>query len=75
MEKYVLLSNKFTDHDSKTGRRTPRKKGDVVELTDAQAEAFKDLVEHVDVHKAKAKVVAAEAKADPEPPAKPTEGE
>ncbi len=71
MGKYVLLNNKFAEKDSATGERIPRKKGEVVELTDEQAYAFRDVVEHVDVHKAKAKVATTEAKHDPEPEPEP----
>ena len=75
MAKYVLLTNKFNSRDDKTGERIRRKKGDIVELGEATAHAFRDLVEHVDVHKAKAKVEAAEAKIDPESPVATVEGE
>ncbi len=67
MGKYVLLNDKFSEKDSETGERIHRKKGDIVELTTEQAHAFRDVVEHVDVHKAKAKVATAKDKHDPAP--------
>ncbi len=71
MGKYVLLNNKFSEKDSETGERIHRKKGDIVELTTEQAHSFRDVVEHIDVHKAKVKVATTEAKHDPEPESAP----
>lgn len=59
MAKYILTGNKFfTGALTADGEAEYKVKGDVVELTDAQAKAFADLFIAVEVAEAKAKVAA-----------------
>lgn len=64
--KCVLQASKFSTVDS-NGKRTSVERGDVVELTPAQLEAFYDKFEELSVVEAKAEVAkkaAAKAKAE-----------
>lgn len=61
MPKYVLINGTHSGSD-KNGKRVRFKKGDVVELTAEQAKNFEGKFKSVEVVKAEAKVVAAQAK-------------
>ncbi len=59
-KKYVLLGTQHKSIDKK-GKRVKHEKGDVVDLTPAQAEAFKGKFKSVDVVRAEAKVLELQA--------------